>query len=188
MKFKLMLLVLAAMFAAPANAATIFDVSGSGLFTKTTLYGSNQADWPPSCAGFYFCGTSEAILWSFHLGAVEGESEDGTNWTFSAYDAVTRESIFGSAVYLGNGAYQGTSLVYLKTSIPPFGPSNLDVVINGPTTNFSITQISPAAVPEPATWAMMLLGFGAIGAAMRRRRPLNLAAPLKRRSSVVAMP
>lgn len=26
-------------------------------------------------------------------------------------------------------------------------------------------------VPEPATWAMMILGFGAIGATMRRRRP-----------------
>jgi hypothetical protein len=26
------------------------------------------------------------------------------------------------------------------------------------------------AVPEPATWAMMLLGFGAVGAAMRRSR------------------
>ena len=27
-----------------------------------------------------------------------------------------------------------------------------------------------AAVPEPATWAMMLIGFGGIGLAMRRRR------------------
>jgi PEP-CTERM motif len=26
------------------------------------------------------------------------------------------------------------------------------------------------AVPEPATWAMMLAGFGGLGAAMRRRR------------------
>lgn len=27
-----------------------------------------------------------------------------------------------------------------------------------------------SAVPEPATWAMMLLGFGAVGSAMRRRQ------------------
>ena len=31
-------------------------------------------------------------------------------------------------------------------------------------------DINFAAVPEPATWAMMLLGFGAVGFAMRRRR------------------
>jgi hypothetical protein len=32
----------------------------------------------------------------------------------------------------------------------------------------SINEVAP--VPEPATWAMMLLGFGGIGMAMRRRR------------------
>ncbi len=31
-----------------------------------------------------------------------------------------------------------------------------------------------AAVPEPATWAFMILGFGAIGFAMRRRRKMNV--------------
>lgn len=32
------------------------------------------------------------------------------------------------------------------------------------------------AVPEPATWALMILGFGAAGAALRgRRRALTLA-------------
>lgn len=34
--------------------------------------------------------------------------------------------------------------------------------------------IAFAAVPEPATWGMMLMGFGAIGFAMRRRRPALL--------------
>jgi hypothetical protein len=41
-----------------------------------------------------------------------------------------------------------------------------------------IVKIEPApgAVPEPATWAMMLLGLGAIGLSMRsRRRPAALA-------------
>jgi hypothetical protein len=33
--------------------------------------------------------------------------------------------------------------------------------------SITITQ----AVPEPATWAMMLLGFGAVGFAMRRGKP-----------------
>jgi hypothetical protein len=34
---------------------------------------------------------------------------------------------------------------------------------------------SRGGVPEPATWATMLLGFGAIGLAMRRRRALAIA-------------
>lgn len=33
-----------------------------------------------------------------------------------------------------------------------------------------------AAVPEPATWAMMVAGFGVAGAAMRRRRRVAVAA------------
>lgn len=40
------------------------------------------------------------------------------------------------------------------------GISNADVVF-GP---------SVAAVPEPAAWAMMLVGFGAVGAALRRSK------------------
>ena len=37
------------------------------------------------------------------------------------------------------------------------------------------TFIPTAAVPEPATWAMMLFGFGAMGFALRRRRQPVLA-------------
>jgi hypothetical protein len=32
------------------------------------------------------------------------------------------------------------------------------------------TTVAAAAVPEPATWAMMLLGFGMVGSAIRTRR------------------
>jgi hypothetical protein len=37
------------------------------------------------------------------------------------------------------------------------------------TTSFSATATA-GAVPEPATWAMMILGMGAVGFAMRRRK------------------
>jgi hypothetical protein len=33
-----------------------------------------------------------------------------------------------------------------------------------------LDDVSLAAVPEPATWAMMILGFGAAGSILRRRK------------------
>lgn len=48
--------------------------------------------------------------------------------------------------------------------------SELDV------TSFITASAVSGAVPEPATWAMMLLGFGGIGIALRRKRTPALAA------------
>ncbi|WP_419814060.1 PEPxxWA-CTERM sorting domain-containing protein [Glacieibacterium sp.] len=36
--------------------------------------------------------------------------------------------------------------------------------------NTIIDNLAAATVPEPASWAMMVLGFGAIGSALRRRK------------------
>ena len=40
----------------------------------------------------------------------------------------------------------------------------------------SLTVRTMPAVPEPATWAMMISGFGLVGAALRRRRAASIAA------------
>ena len=34
----------------------------------------------------------------------------------------------------------------------------------------NVAVVAAVAVPEPATWAMMIMGFGGVGALMRRRR------------------
>lgn len=39
----------------------------------------------------------------------------------------------------------------------------------------SLSFSSPGAVPEPATWAMMLAGFGGMGFAMPRKSTATLA-------------
>jgi hypothetical protein len=41
--------------------------------------------------------------------------------------------------------------------------------------NFLITSLTVTPVPEPAGWALMILGFGGIGAAIRRRRSMASA-------------
>jgi hypothetical protein len=52
---------------------------------------------------------------------------------------------------------------------------------NGLGNNNQISDFAPenstiASIPEPATWAMMLIGFGALGATLRRRRTATTAA------------
>ena len=49
---------------------------------------------------------------------------------------------------------------------------NVNVAFSGGRTvssNFEVAATTPA-VPEPATWAMMIAGFGLVGATMRRRK------------------
>ncbi|MEO9468742.1 MAG: PEPxxWA-CTERM sorting domain-containing protein [Parasphingorhabdus sp.] len=38
----------------------------------------------------------------------------------------------------------------------------------------TVTDLAAGGVPEPATWGMMIFGFGLIGGAMRRQRKANV--------------
>ena len=64
-----------------------------------------------------------------------------------------------------NNLMANTTYRFLYTLNSPAGGATLSG-------NASFYQ---AAVPEPATWALMLIGFGGIGMAMRRRRRPVLA-------------
>ena len=62
-------------------------------------------------------------------------------------------------------AARGPNVEYSFTgSQVTYNTRQVAVVLNNP------PSPGPGAVPEPATWAMLLLGFGAIGTATRRRR------------------
>lgn len=50
------------------------------------------------------------------------------------------------------------------------GTAALDAVAGSAPIAPVLATIAPP-VPEPQTWAMMIIGFGLVGAAIRRRRP-----------------
>ena len=52
-----------------------------------------------------------------------------------------------------------------------YGDGAGEFIVAGGTVRYGTVDIgSVPAVPEPSTWAMMLIGFGSIGGAMRRKR------------------
>lgn len=85
------------------------------------------------------------VVLGLHFGAAKGEANDvGGNG--------------GTAFFLFNFANPTDSIT---TSIP--GLSGVVLYANG-------TPPPPPGVPEPVTWIMMLLGFGAVGYAVRHHR------------------
>jgi len=62
--------------------------------------------------------------------------------------------------------YKASTEGYFTLNGPGFAPFKLDNI------RYSAFTIG---VPEPASWAMMIAGFGAVGATMRRRRPMQPA-------------
>lgn len=78
----------------------------------------------------------------------------------------------------GTGSLLG-SIVILDPPASPFAFSaySLDfagvgrsVVFSGGPSQYGWDDVELGAVPEPATWAMLIAGFGLVGTAMRRRR------------------
>lgn len=72
------------------------------------------------------------------------------------------------------GQYDGGNAGYINANFPNNSgdSSNLDWDF-GFTTVVDRDVAPPSAVPEPATWGMMILGMGAIGFVMRRRRTIT---------------
>ena len=67
-----------------------------------------------------------------------------------------------------NGADVSVDLDFLNTTT--FGIQTTGGVTYSSASGALVGSVPGAAVPEPGTWALMILGFGAAGVAIRRRR------------------
>jgi hypothetical protein len=106
-------------------------------------------------------------------GTVNGNPYTFSNITFlnAAYPnyGITGGLSFDGSV---NNVYYGTQLYSGSETAPTFlaGTYTLTRYGTGEIGTLVISDVSGGAVPEPASWALMLGGFGLVGGAMRRRQ------------------
>ncbi len=85
-------------------------------------------------------------------------------------------SAFGSSTDYtpaSNSSYMGNTFSFTPTASA--GAISFVALISGGNFVSGIDNLVLSSVPEPASWAMMLVGFGGVGAAMRLRRKLSVA-------------
>lgn len=150
-------LLVAGAFSAPASATAVVDTTGWDATyggTSITLAGASSAQYTYSLED-----------WSFPF--------DATKTTLNGNDGATVSSP-GSATYNSSvitngiiGPWPGDyGLQFSANGVQYLGTATVDDTGN----HISEITYDVASVPEPATWAMMVLGLGLAGAAMRRSR------------------
>jgi hypothetical protein len=128
----------------------IFDAdTGANLFTSTIQSFIDDGlayNW------------SNALSFTFNPGTVYAVGATSSTGGQYAVDQVANE--VGDFNFLtGNQNANG-----------PFGASGINLTLNCCDVATAFRTSMAGAVPEPGTWLLMILGFGAIGASMRRSK------------------
>jgi len=181
--------IAAALLAAPAIAATqIIDGSGhltgaTGVTVGGATYSVEFVDG--TCAAL-FSGCDSASDFTFQTGAdadaaalallaqvltgafdtdytlTSGCSANSSELCLIVIPYELRLGDFDARLALNDNSLADPGTAGLSSS-----PTTFDTATNPA---FVFARFTPTAVPEPSTWAMMLLGFGGIGLAIRRRK------------------
>ena len=99
-------------------------------------------------------------------------SDAGGNILFSATPDPSATSIFMPGGTLAAGQVYNFDLIFDSRIVGADGGVGTEIFFDSHTTGAFSTA---AAVPEPSAWAMMILGLGGVGAALRRRPAWVLA-------------
>ena len=146
------------------------DLSGTYTFTSTTAY---------TIGSTTYAAGSNLLTVSFSGADLYGKN-GGKTATFSD-DSTLGGTVTYSSDFLDFSSTNSRDFAIALSAIAPKfgGTTSLNSFTGTPVGVFSSdpAPVSTAAVPEPATWMLMLAGFGAIGLGVRRseRRGLRNA-------------
>lgn len=162
--------------AAPLNVADQFTVGGTGL---GAFPGDNIIDVPPlSFAGADVDGTPQiAVLTDEFINLVITFTQPVRAFgaDFAGFNNPSEQAPFRTGIEIGGTTFlpalDGVTQFWGVVSDTPFTTVSF---ISYDVDRFAIDNVvfataETGAVPEPATWAIMIAGFGLAGATLRRR-------------------
>lgn len=193
----------AAMVAQPASAAlttTIGSASTSGgsidlWFNYRSVGQSVTVNSDYNNLSFSFLGKNDAALatgtlylfdqWFTGANLALGNSIASANASGGAYTFAADVALAAGKTYyfytdtpsagtqvLSDKLDGGMAFFANRVGSPFFSSANQDMAFT--LTGLPVAAMPPAsAVPEPAAWGLMILGFGAVGGALRRRRAVT---------------
>ncbi len=152
-------------FAAASGAQVIIDAPtgeqlGFGAYTLHPILHLSGYD-----GAFDYSGTSGATLYAFDNGSDSSSLQLLGNYignnnfalNYQIYDLVAQ------------GSFPNQHFTYFSEDVTSFYASV--------TYNYDAAISPPGGVPEPASWALLIMGFGLTGATMRRRRRAGASSP-----------
>lgn len=154
--------------------AFVFDKTVRHQGTRP-VFGSTGNFAAVRSGGSFTVNFDPTAIFAFVLGTL-----DGFNSLTLQYEGGVSQTYLGGQIIHGlaftnNGQVHGKENgVVIYTVVD--GPRLVGAIFGSSGDAFEFDNLAIAAVPEPATWAMMIGGFGLVGAASRRRRLRTVAA------------
>lgn len=154
------------------------NLNGTGNSFSQTTNVLNQAGFAGTDLGSFRIGDANltipvGAIFNLLVTFTAPPGTDAAEMTANLSGAVSQQNGVITIDFV-NSAENPLLLTYGNGNQFSFYVNDIDIAQS---TAGALTAITGKAVllPEPGTWAMMILGFGAIGMTVRRRQPMKLA-------------
>lgn len=151
-----------------ANAVTLALTQGryEMRFVQDQFTAHNRFGKVSGCKAGANCTTGWEVRARYYFGA-----DDGVETNNLKFGTMGTASWFSTP----QGAFDNAASLVREFTIPSGGSTISFYIFDAVTSdNEGGISLSIAAVPEPASWAMLIAGFGLVGAAARRRRAVSV--------------
>lgn len=153
--------------------AFVFDGTVSGQSARPA-FGSTGNFATVQTGGVYTVSFAATTKFSFVLGSL-----DTFNDLTLKYENGTSQAYIGGQIINDLSFPSGDQISGETNGVVTYtvatGPRLVGAEFRSTSNSFEFDNLAAGAVPEPATWAMMIGGFGFIGAASRRRSRTRVA-------------